>query len=105
MIRIFIQGIKDGEHDIEFSVPVEEVPEMFPEFCGQIRIKGKLRKSNKRYTLVGIVECTANLICDISLKEFTENITGDFEIAFLADTNLLKNMKASNSDDISVKEK
>ena len=105
MIRIFIQGIKDGEHDIELSVPVEEIPEMLPEFSGQIRIKGKLRKSNKRYTLVGTAECSANLVCDISLKEFSENITGDFEIAFLADTKLLKNLKSNNTDEISNKEK
>ncbi len=88
MIKIRIHGIKDGQHDIKLSVPVDEIDEMFPEFFGNIDLEGKLRKIGNRFSFVGQVKCQAKLVCDLSLEEYTELIESDINVSFLADTTL-----------------
>lgn len=83
MINLFIQGIKDGEHNVEMDVPVEEVPDMFPEYIGNIHIDGKLRKIGNRYSFVAEADCNAKLICDRSLKEYIEEINVDIKLSFI----------------------
>jgi uncharacterized metal-binding protein YceD (DUF177 family) len=85
MIKIFIQGLKDGEYDIDIESPVSEVPDMFEEFFGNIHVEGKLRKFAGRFTFIAEVECLAKLICDRSLTEFEENIETDIKLSFKAD--------------------
>lgn len=84
MINLFIQGIKEGEHDIEMDVPVEEVPEMFPEYFGNIHIEGKLRKIGNRYSFIAEADCMSKLICDRSLKEYNEEISVEIKLSFMA---------------------
>ena len=84
MIQVFIQGISDGIHDIELKYPVEEVPDLAKEFFGIISIIGKLRKLGKRYTIDFKISCNANLICDISLKEFVEIISSELKLSFIS---------------------
>jgi uncharacterized metal-binding protein YceD (DUF177 family) len=84
MIKIHIQGLKDGLHEVDLSVPVEAVPEMLPEFIGDINLKGNLRIIGKRYYFQGKVSCNASLICDMSLIEYVENISFDIALSFLA---------------------
>ncbi len=83
MIKIFIQGLKDGNYDIELKVPVEEVPEINEEYFGNIKIKGKLIKLGKRFTFNGDTECSAKLICDRSLEEYIEEIYAKIELSFI----------------------
>lgn len=88
MIKIRIHGIKDGQHEIKMSVPVEEIDEMFPEFFGNIDLEGKLRKIGNRFSFVGQAKCQAKLVCDLSLEEYTELIETEINVSFLADTTL-----------------
>lgn len=85
MIKIFIQGLKDGEYDIDIESPANDVPEMVEEFFGNIHVEGKLRKFAGRFTFIAEVECLAKLICDRSLTEFEENIEADIKLSFKAD--------------------
>jgi uncharacterized metal-binding protein YceD (DUF177 family) len=99
MINIYIHGLKNGLYDIDLTVPVKEVKDMYPEFFGDIEVKGKLRIINRRYSFSGTAECQAKLICDISLTEFVENITTDINASFLADTNMFLQSNNEESDD------
>ena len=98
MIKIYIQGIENGLHDIDMQIPVEEVEELYPEYFGNIHLIGKLRKFDKRYTFKGEAKCNAALICDISLKNFTKDITADINLSYLADTFLYQISKQSDSE-------
>jgi uncharacterized metal-binding protein YceD (DUF177 family) len=84
MIRIFIQGIKDGEYNIDMDTDVSEVPDILEEFFGNIHIEGKLKKFGSRFTLIAEAECSAKLICDRSLKEFVEEIPVEIKLSFIA---------------------
>ncbi len=86
MVKIFIQGIKDGLYEIDQHVPVEEVKDIYPEFFGEIHLTGKLRKFGNRYTFTGAAECSAKLVCDVSVTEYEERIAADINVAFLADS-------------------
>ncbi|TAL69695.1 MAG: DUF177 domain-containing protein [Bacteroidetes bacterium] len=98
MIKIYIQGIEDGLQEIDMMIPVSEVEELYPEYFGNIHLVGKLRKFGKRYTFTGIVECKASLICDISLKNFTKEITSNMNVSYLADTFLYQMAKHNSLD-------
>lgn len=98
MIKLAIQGISDGRHEINKEVPVSEVEGMFPEFFGSINLSGILRKIGKRYSFVGTAECMARLICDITLREYEELISADIKVSFLADTALFR-IRNENEDE------
>jgi uncharacterized metal-binding protein YceD (DUF177 family) len=82
MFNLFIQGLKDGEHEIESEVPVEEIPEMFSEYFGIVKLKGKLKKIGNRYALFAEAECQAKMVCDITLEDFTETIKVEVNLSF-----------------------
>ena len=86
MFNIFIQGLNDGEHEIDMQVSVSEVPEMFEEYFGNINLKGKLKKIGSRFTLFAQADCRAKMVCDISLEDFTEIINVDVNLTFIADS-------------------
>ena len=74
MIRIDISGLNDGQREIEINYPVEKVEGMFDEFFGEIEIDGIVKKTGNRFAISIGLYCKANLICDISAEEFTEEI-------------------------------
>ena len=88
MIKIFIQGLKDGKHKVKLNVPVETIPEMSAEFFGDVIIEGVFRKHHNRYAFECSVSCDARLICDLSVKEFEETIIFDYKTSFIKDTNM-----------------
>ena len=95
MIKIDVFGLKDGEYPINIEALARDVPDMYPEFYGRLNIIGKLRKIGKRYSFTGTTQCCAMLVCDRSLKEFSQQITADLNLSFRAD-NLLYKMTDRN---------
>ena len=89
MIEIYIQGIEDDSREIEIKTTAEEIEDMPPEFFGELRLTGNLRKIGKRYAIKCSAECKANLICDISGKEFEKLIVADITLSFTADNAML----------------
>lgn len=88
MVLIRIQGLRDGRYPIHLVVAAEEVPDMAPEFFGEVILTGTLEKVGRRYTFEGSVRCQARLVCDRSLEEYTEWIEAPVQVAYLADTEL-----------------
>lgn len=88
MLKVRVHGIKDGLHEIDETADVSTIEDIFPEFIGQIELKGNLRKLGKRFSFSGTAECQALLLCDISLTEYREMIKTDIKISFIADTEL-----------------
>ena len=86
MLKIPIQGLKDGNSDISLTSDVSEMGVIFPEFFGKITLTGILNKFGKRYIFKGKAVCNAKLICDRSLEEFSEEITATIDVSYLADT-------------------
>jgi uncharacterized protein len=100
MIKISIYNLVDGEHPVDIQANVSDVPDIFPEFIGNINIKGNIRKLGKRYTLIANLNCTARLICDRSLKEFEQLISAELHLDYLADNYLFKiNSNSYSYDD------
>lgn len=87
-MKIRIHGIKDGIHDVQEIVPVEEIDGMMPEFFGNVSFVGKMRKIGKRYTITGFAECKIKLVCDLSLEEYTDVVSSEIKVAFIADTDM-----------------
>ncbi len=98
MLKILVKGVKDGEYDIDISSPVEEIEGFFPEFFGEVRFRGKLRILGKRYTVEGIAQCEAQLVCDLSLEEFTETISAQISTSFYANNELYYETKDISED-------
>lgn len=88
MLKVFVQGLKDGIHEVELECPASEVPEFFPEFFGDVKVKGKMRILGKRHTIEVVATCPAKLICDITLEEYEEEIKAEINIAYIADEEL-----------------
>ncbi len=88
MIGIFIQGLKDGEREIDQTHDVSEVPELGDEFFGEIRLTGKLRKLGTRFAFSGYAECDAELVCDRTLEKFVEPIKAEIKLSFVSESTL-----------------
>lgn len=89
MFKILVKGLKDGTYDIDMQQDASTVPDMFPEFQGVVNLIGTLTILGKRFSFIGKANCDAKLICDISLTEFTENISAEISASYIADNNLL----------------
>lgn len=104
MISIFIQGMKDGQREIDLEIPVSNVPEFDDMFFGNIHIEGILRKLGNRFSLVIDISCKAKLICDRSLEEYEDEINGNLKLSFISDTTLLKlGGNSDNSEEVIIR--
>lgn len=97
MLKIFIQGLKDGDYPVEAETNVTAVKDIFPEFFGVISFNGLLKIIGKRYTLTGVAKCNARLICDLSVEEYIEEITASVHCSFLAED--IHHHRTSEGDD------
>lgn len=88
MLKIRIHGIKDGESDFTLEDSVSNLQDIPEEFFGNVTVEGKLTKIGKRFTVIGVAKCQANLICDISLENFVEVITANFDYSFTVNSEL-----------------
>lgn len=100
MLKVFIQGLKDGEYDIDLSGPVEKITEITEEFFGNIEFKGKLRKIGRRFAISGKAVCMAKMNCDLTLVEFEELIETEIKISYIAVDNLLAHSEETNDKEI-----
>lgn len=85
MLKIFIQGIKEGKHEVDLSVPAESIDGISSEFSGEVEVKGILTSYRNRFSLTVNVSCSADLICDLSLKEYREQISFVYSASFIYD--------------------
>lgn len=88
MISIPINGVSNGEHPFTMVHDVSEIDGIFPEFIGQVKIVGTLRKTGKKLVVELTVRGTARLTCDYSLESFEEPIEASFVLSYLQDTEL-----------------
>jgi uncharacterized metal-binding protein YceD (DUF177 family) len=88
MLKVFIQGLKDGMYDVDVKCDASMISELSPEYFGDINLLGKLRIIGKRYAVTAKVLAQAKLECDISLEEFIEKIEVEIKSSFFADNNL-----------------
>lgn len=90
MIRIPIQGLSDGKHQVNIILPITDVEGIFPEFLGDVSINGELQKIGKRLALTLSVKGIASLECDYSLNLYQEEIQSKLELNYLQDTELVR---------------
>lgn len=90
MLKVFIQGLKDGIYEIDAECGVNEIDGMFDEFIDKVKVSGTMRILGSRYTLEMVAECNAKLLCDISLEEYIEPIKAEIKLAYIADEELYR---------------
>jgi uncharacterized metal-binding protein YceD (DUF177 family) len=100
MLRYRISGIKDGKYEIDLESDVSAIREMPEEYFGKVKLKGILTKIGKRLTIVGRVTCSAKFVCDISLEDFTEEISTEVEISYLANNEIYFLNKAKGNFEV-----
>ena len=89
MLRQDITKMEDGTHEVALECPADEIPDMFPEFSGStVKAFGSVRRVGKRFLFSLRAAAVAHLECDLSLEKFDEEVTSDFEVLFIADTEL-----------------
>jgi uncharacterized metal-binding protein YceD (DUF177 family) len=96
MLRIFIQGLKDGIYEINSECGVEEIDGMFDEFIDNVKVIGTLRIWGSRFALDMTATCNAKLLCDISLEEYIEPISAELKLSYIADEDLYRFGKDSD---------
>lgn len=90
MLKIYIQGLKDGTRDVVASSAATDIPDMAEEFFGDVEFSGRLKVLGQRYYVEGNAQCRAKFLCDISLEEFEEEISVPVKMAFHADNEMLR---------------
>jgi len=97
MLQVRIHGIKDGKYPIDLHVNAEDIRDLPVEFFGNIEVSAIMTKLGRRYTIIGQVSCNTHLVCDISLREYDDLITGDIELSFIANSELYFLRKSTNN--------
>lgn len=97
-MKVFIQGLRDGEYPVEIESKVENIPELPEELIGIVRLVGTMKILHKRYTIQAQILSRAKFICDISLEDFEEDLSCDFSISLVAN-NLLAAENKDRADD------
>lgn len=90
MLKIYIQGLRDGTREVTASSAVSDVPDIAEEFYGDVEFAGKLKVLGQRFYVDGVATCHAKFLCDISLEEFEEEISVAIKMAFHADNEMLR---------------
>jgi uncharacterized metal-binding protein YceD (DUF177 family) len=88
MVAISIQGLHDGVHPIDMTVPVGDIDGLSGEFQGDIIIVGELIRNGKRMHLYADITASARLICDRSLEEYSEAVQCSLELDAVVDNEL-----------------
>ncbi|MCU0331650.1 MAG: DUF177 domain-containing protein [Candidatus Kapabacteria bacterium] len=88
MVTISIQGLHDGVHPIDMSVPVGDIDGLGDEFRGDVHISGDITRNGKRMHLDVDVAAVAHLICDRSLEEYDEPIQCELSLDVVVDNEL-----------------
>lgn len=105
MIKINIHGMKDGEYEINLNTDISKIDCHFDEFFGTINVKGIIKKIGNRYTIVAHSSAMANLVCDRSLENYTEQIISDINLSYIADTQaVLENSANRNDSELFIRE-
>jgi uncharacterized metal-binding protein YceD (DUF177 family) len=101
MLKISILGMEDGDHVIHSSCDAKSIPDMFPEFIGNVTINGTIRKQGKRLILNATASCMSLLICDVSGEEFEQKIEASIVQYFRLDTQIFNlQEEGENGDEI-----
>ena len=85
---VSIKGLVDGTYPVELVAQVQQIEHIFPEFTGELRITGTLRKYGKRFLFDLTARTSAELLCDVSGEEFTETIVAECSLEYIANTQL-----------------
>ena len=88
MLKVSIKGLKDGLHEFEARADSASIEGMFPEFIGEIVVRGSIRKVGMRFIVEGLAQCEAQLECDVSGETFQQMIETDINVPYVADTNM-----------------
>jgi len=101
-MKIRIHGITDGKHNIKLQKKVKDLPDIFPEFIGEVELNGILTKIQNRFSFIGKAKCEANFICNICLSEYSEVIDAVVEVDFVVNTNMYFVQKDSDIEPIDI---
>lgn len=100
MIRIYIQGLKDGEYPIDSRCQASEIPDMFPEFEGDVQFTGSMKIIGKRVYIEGKASSNADLVCDRTLAKFKKLIEAEIKIDFLLKGNSIRDKNKDVQEEI-----
>jgi uncharacterized metal-binding protein YceD (DUF177 family) len=90
MLKLLIQGLKDGETEVQTECDAELLPFSEVLFFGKIKLAGKLRKIGKRLIFNGKAIAAAKLTCDLTLKEYIHEMSVDVVVHAIIDSNLAR---------------
>jgi len=99
MLKIFIQGIKEGKHEVDLTVPAESIEGISSEYRDKVEVKGILTRYHNRFSLTANVRSTADLICDLSLREYREEISFVYSASFIYDDEKYYEQKSKELND------
>ena len=99
MVRIEIQGLKEGKHQIVLSKDASEIEGIFPEFEGVVTVEGTLMKIAQRLAFSATISGTARLVCDYSLQKYTETVSCPISMSFSLNTELFLMNRESEVQD------
>ncbi len=80
MFKIYIQDLVIGSNKIEQSEPSSIFGETLEKFVGDVKVKGKLIKLANHYNLDVTINASLILKCDLTLEDFTEEITANLNV-------------------------
>lgn len=72
----------------ELKIPANAIPDVVPEYVGDVEINGQVVRVGQRYRVMMDVSGIARLICDRSLEEFDEQVQVHLDCEFVVDAEM-----------------
>jgi len=81
MLRIRISALNDGENRLRLE-PTPEALDLAPETFSDIQVDCRVHSAPERVVVQFTVACTARLVCDRTLVEFDQPLSGSYSVVF-----------------------
>jgi uncharacterized protein len=81
MLRIRISTLNEGENQLQLLATAESL-ELPPDTFSDIQVDCRIHAAPQRIVVHLETTCTARLVCDRTLVEFDETLTGSYSVVF-----------------------
>lgn len=102
LFRVSIEGLHTGTRTFEFTADASKVNDLVSEFRREIHVQGTIHRIGDRFHVDVEVAAMADLVCDLSLEDYTEEISSELDLEYQFDNDLASRQAENGreSDDV-----
>jgi uncharacterized metal-binding protein YceD (DUF177 family) len=102
-LQISIEGLRRGSRTFELTVEARQISGLVEEYNGMVHVEGTIHRIGDRLHVDVEIDAIADLVCDLSLEQYEEDIRSELTVEYQFDNDLASEQDASPDEDWKVK--